>query len=590
LRLSGTMRSAMPRSCNGVLYRGGSRLALSGLALCLALGCSKADVNGDAAKSDPGLASADAEFPREVIEVTPGVHVAVGFGLGNSILLEGSDGVVIVDTMESAEAARPVREAFRKISDKPVRAIILTHNHADHIFGAAVLAGSDHPEVIAHATFARELDQLAGALRPVLYERSMRQFGTLLPPSERLNCGIGPRLLAGGNSTPAPLLPTRTFDGDETEIDVAGLHLVLVHAAGETPDQIFVWLPDRRVLLAGDNFYHSFPNLYAIRGSSHRDVLEWVASLDKMRARHPAFLIPSHTLPISGEQDVARALTDYRDAIQYVHDRTVALMNEGLSALDIAAQVHLPASLAGRPYLAEHYGRVDWSVRAIFDAYVGWFGGNAADLPTMTSQESARRMAALAGGSEKLRDAARSALARGDARWALQLADQVAALGEFTDVAAQVRAAALRALAESEPSANGRNYYLTEALEAEGKIEIRQPDPAKVPIELLRALSIEAFMRSLCTHLRPDKARDRTLAVGFRFPDLGQEWGIRVRNSIAELQPRLPENYDMLVTVDSQVWKEIIARRRNAAAAFVRGDVKVDRSRVELMRFLLLFR
>ncbi|MBI5505248.1 MAG: MBL fold metallo-hydrolase [Deltaproteobacteria bacterium] len=563
---------------------------LAALVLGLATGCSKKETSGDGAGSDAGLVAAVAEFPRQVIEVTGGVHVAVGFGLANSIMIEGSDGVVIVDAMESAEAARPVREAFRKISDKPVRAIVLTHNHADHIFGAGVLAGSDHPEVIAHATFARELEKLAGPLQPVLFKRSMRQFGTALPSPERLNCGIGPRLLTDANSVLAPLLPTRTFDGEQTEIDVAGVHMVLVHAPGETPDQIFVWLPDKRVLLAGDNFYHSFPNLYTIRGGTYRDVLEWIASLDKMRALRPAFLVPGHTLPISGTDEIARTLTDYRDAIQYVHDRTVTLMNDGLSAEDIAAQVQLPASLAERPYLAEHYGRIDWSVRAIFDGYVGWFSGNAADLPTMSSQKVARRMATLAGGSEKLRDAARAALEQGDARWALELADQLRALGEFTDVAAQVRAASLRMMATTESSANGRNYYMSEALEAEGKIKIEPPDPAKAPIELLRAIPIETFMRSLCTHLRPDKARGRTMAVGFRFPDLGQEWGVWVRNSVAELQPRLPERADMMVTVDSQVWKEILARKRNATAAFVRGDVKVDRNRLELVRFLLLFR
>lgn len=570
-------------------YLGGGAL-LAALALCVLAGCSKEEAPGDGARSDAGLVAAVAEFPRQVIAVAPGVHVAVGFGLANSIMLEGTNGVVIVDTMESAEAARPVREAFGKISDKPVRAIVLTHSHADHIFGAGVLAGADHPEVIAHATFAGELEKLAGALHPVLFKRSMRQFGTALPRAERLNCGVGPRLLTDANSTLAPLLPTRTFDGERTEIDVAGVRMVLVHAPGETPDQIFVWLPDKRVLLAGDNFYHSFPNLYTIRGSAYRDVLEWIASLDKMRVLRPAFLVPSHTLPVAGEDEVARTLTDYRDAIQFVHDRTVTLMNDGLSAEDIAAQVQLPAPLADRPYLAEHYGRVDWSVRAIFDGYVGWFSGNAADLPTMSSQKTARRMATLAGGSEKLRDAARSALEQGDARWALELADQLRALGEFTDVAAQVRAASLRLMATTESSANGRNYYMSEALEAEGRIKIEPPDPAKVPVELLRAIPIETFMRSLCTHLRPDKARGRKMTVGFRFPDLGQEWGVWVRNSIAELQPRLPEHADMMVTVDSQVWKEILARKRNATAAFVRGDVKVDRNRLELVRFLLLFR
>lgn len=559
-------------------------------ALCLMSGCSKGNLPEDALHSDPGLEAAAVSFPRQVIEVTSGVHVAVGFGLANSILLEGTDGVVIVDTMESAEAARPVREAFRKISDKPVRAIIYTHNHADHVFGAGVLAGPDHPEVVAHSSFVSETEKMAGALRPLLFRRSMRQFGVALPAAERLNCGIGPHLLANADSTPDLLPPTRTFEGAQTDLDVAGLHMVLVHAPGETPDQLFVWLPEKRVLLAGDNFYWSFPNLYAIRGSASRNALEWVSSIDAMRALRPAFLVPGHTLPLSGEDEIARTLTDYRDAIQYVHDRTVSMMNEGMSAQDIASKVTLPPSLVDKPYLAEHYGRVDWSVRAIFDSYVGWFGGDAAELPTMNTHQVARRMAALAGSAEKLRDAARAALDKGDARWALKLASDLLALDEFTDVAAQIRAKALRQLASEETSANGRNYYLTQALEAEGKIEIKLPDPAKAPSGLLRILPMEGFLRAMCTHLNPDKARGKTLTVGFRFPDIGEEWGVQVRNSIAELQPRLPDGRDMLVTVDSQVWKEVLARKRNATAAFVRGDIQVDRNRLELVRFLFLFR
>jgi alkyl sulfatase BDS1-like metallo-beta-lactamase superfamily hydrolase len=46
-----------------------------------------------------------------------------------------------------------------------------------------------------------------------------------------------------------------------------------------------------RVLVSGDNYYHAFPNLYAIRGTTTRDVLSWVASLDAMRALRPEFLV-----------------------------------------------------------------------------------------------------------------------------------------------------------------------------------------------------------------------------------------------------------------------------------------------------------
>ena len=72
-------------------------------------------------------------FHKGVEKVTDGVYVAIGYGLANSIMLEGDDGIIIVDTMESADEARTVLAEFRKITDKPVKAIIYTHNHTDHV-------------------------------------------------------------------------------------------------------------------------------------------------------------------------------------------------------------------------------------------------------------------------------------------------------------------------------------------------------------------------------------------------------------------------------------------------------------------------
>ena len=564
-------------------------LSLS-LACCLASGCSSPSSAPTSPTAAPDFAAQAEQFPKELVEVAPGVHVAIGYGLANSTMIVGDGGVVIVDTMESVEAAAPVKEAFRRISPLPVKAIVLTHNHADHIFGAATMAGGDRPEVLAHGSFQAEVDRLVTATRPVAFRRAMRQFGTALPAEERIHCGLGPALKNDANSTLAPLVPTRTFDGDELELTVAGIRMVLVHLPGETPDTIGVWLPDRRVLLSGDDYYHSFPNLYSIRGTTNRDVMTWVQSLDRMRALRPEVLVPMHTLPVRGEAEVQARLTDYRDAIQYVHDQTVRAMNDGKEPDEIVEIVRLPKELASRPWLAEHYGRVDWSVRGIFDGYMGWFAGDAAGLSPMARKDRAQRVAKLAGGSDKLRESARDALEKGDARWTLELCGHLFALGEFTADAATMRAAALRLLAAGETSANGRNYYLTQALEAEEKVKLEAPDPSKLPQAMLETIPVGNFLRAMTVRLDPAKAEGKTLSVGFRFPDVGEEWGMDLRHGIVDLHRGLPVAPDMTVTSTSQVWKEVLTRKRNATAAFASGDVQVDRNRLELVRFLFLFR
>lgn len=530
------------------------------------------------------------QFPRGVVQVTEGVYVAIGYGLANSVLLVGDGAVVVVDTMESVEAAVPVRDAFREITQDPVAAIIYTHHHADHVFGAGILAGNHHPEVFAHASFQPQLDRLVTATRAITYERSMRQFGTMLSDSQRIHCGIGPKLLNDATTTVSPLLPTRTFEGDRLELEIAGIRMELLHLPGETPDQIGVWLPDKLVLLAGDNFYHAFPNLYAIRGTASRNSQEWTNSLDRMRELRAQFLIPGHTLPVVGEDEIFARLTDYRDAIQFTHDQTVRLMNLGYGPDEIAETLRLPRSLAEKPWLAEHYGRMDWAVRSIFGGYLGWFDGDAAHLSPLSQKERSDRIAKLAGGPEQMVKAANAALASGDARWAVELADHLRSLNESPKEAGRIRATALRMLADAETSANGRSYYWTQALEAEDRLTVKPLDMSNFPRALLETISMRDFLRAMTRRLDPAKAEGKLLKVGFRFPDVGEEWGMTLRNSVVELRPELPAGADMTVTSSSLVWKEVLTRQRNATVAFASGDVQVDRNRLELVRFLFLFR
>ena len=64
--------------------------------------------------------------------------MAIGFAIANSILIEAPEGLIIVDTTENENAARRILKEFRKITDASIKALIYTHNHVDHIYGAKV--------------------------------------------------------------------------------------------------------------------------------------------------------------------------------------------------------------------------------------------------------------------------------------------------------------------------------------------------------------------------------------------------------------------------------------------------------------------
>ena len=568
------------------------------IAILLNFSCGDADAPPPLPSSPdlvhPALAAHSAEFEKRVYRVTDGVYVAVGFALANSILIEGDDGAIIVDVTGSIESAQAVKAEFAKVTDKPIRALIYTHNHADHVFGGMGFVGAgEGVDVYAHETTEFYIDRVVGILRPILSRRSARMFGTYLPlgPEGLVNDGIGPSLEIGRGGTLGLLRPTHTFR-DKLELEIAGVKLVLVHAPGETNDQLFVWLPDKKTLLPGDNVYKAFPNLYTIRGTLYRDVLEWSRSLDKMRALRPEHLVPSHTRPVSGVEEIDEILLSYRDAIQYVHDQTIRGMNRGLTPDELVHEVVLPPHLRQHPYLQELYGTVAWSVRSIFSGYLGWFDGDAAYLSPSNPEERAAGIIELAGGAERVLAAAHAALADGRFAWAAELATVVIRARSDTDAEAakSVKAEAFRELARRSISPNGRNYYLTQALELEGSARVQEQAIDDALLDTLRSIPIANFMGAMSVNLDPEKSADTDTRVLFEFSDVGEHYTLHVRRGVAALERGNARNPDIRVTVDSVVWKEIVAGFRNPAIAFVSGDVEIEGGAIELAKVLAMFR
>ena len=531
-----------------------------------------------------------AEFRRSVVQAAPGVWVAVGFGIANSILIEGEDGAIVVDTMESLESAQAVAAEFAKVSAKPVKAIVYTHSHPDHIGGATAFMpeGVELP-IYAQEDVARNMDKISSELQPVITRRSLRMYGWGLNPDELLNVGIGSHLDLHEGSSVNIRRPTKTFR-DTLEDTVAGIRFQLVHAPGETEDQIFVWLPDRKVLLPGDNLYRAFPNLYTIRGTSFRDPKRWAASIDAMRALQPEVLVPSHTRPITGAAEIEAVLTDYRDAIRYVHDQTIRMMNAGLLPDEIAARLTLPAHLAASPFLQQFYGKPGWSAKSLFAGQLGWFDGRPEQLHPLPPMEQAKHLVELAGGPEKMDQAIIKAAQTGDWQWVLELTGAVLRLAPSNLTAKDARLSALKALGEAESNPNARHWYLVAWRELRGDLEIPeravQPTPA-----MLAGMPLSTFFDGLAVNLDAEAAGEKTLTVRFEFPDAGEQWTYIVRRGASEvIAPGRPAPAaDLAVRVPAQVFKEMLAKLRNPGITIAREFEMVEGGKLDFIGFMRLF-
>ena len=322
------------------------------------------------------------------------------------------------------------------------------------------------PEIWAHARFGVELGGLQQAGLTINRVRTERQFGTGLPHAQRINNGIGPvnAPTPEVRAVPArPPVPPNRSVADRATARIAGITLELVANPGETDDELYVWLPERGVLFAGDNFYRCMPNLYAIRGTPYRDVRQWADAVEQLLKKDADALVGGHTRPVVGKDAVKESLTDYRDTIRFLFDKTIEGMNRGLTPDELVEYVQLPSRLAEKPSLQPYYGHPQWAVRSIFAGYLGWFDGNATTLFPLGPRQEAERMATLVGGQAGLVQAVRTALSAGDYQWAAQLSDYVLALDPNAIDVRGLKAQALEALAERTVNAPARNYYLTAA-------------------------------------------------------------------------------------------------------------------------------
>jgi len=323
------------------------------------------------------------------IDSFQGVHCAVNFDLANLSMVQVDGGYVAIDTGSKPSISRPLARQWQEMAGGPIQGLIYTHSHLDHIGGADGFDLSDVP-IWAHEDFQQEFRDTQ-LFNVAYFSRGAKQFGFMLAGDENLSNGIGPALSLGTGPSPPIRLPNRTFEED-VELEIAGRNFVLRSAPGETHDHLFIWLPEQRVLFAGDNLYQAFPNLYSIRGVPPRPVRQWIDSLDEMRRLRPRpeLMILGHTSPVQGADRIYQLLTDYRDAIAFVHDSVVRGINAGKTPHELVREIRLPPRLALTLICASNMARLQGRSAA---SLAGTWGGSTVMLQTSNPSTTTKSLA-----------------------------------------------------------------------------------------------------------------------------------------------------------------------------------------------------
>jgi alkyl sulfatase BDS1-like metallo-beta-lactamase superfamily hydrolase len=377
------------------------------------------------------------ESQQAAVRVNEAIYLAYGFG--NTFLVTTSAGNVVIDTSSVVRAAR-AKELLQRENAGPIKYIVLTHAHGDHTGGVPLWKAAD-TQVIAqkeHYEFVNYQQRLAGFFA----ERNAAQFNFQRPPTGPWTGNYGAKIAA-----------TVQFD-DRYEFTLGETRFEVMSTPGETPDHLTVWIPKYRAAFVGDNYYESFPNMYTLRGTKPRWALDYIASLDKVLALKPELLLPSHGEPVRGNAEITRRLTQYRDAIAYVHDAVVRGMNEGKDVFALMQEIKLPPELV----VGEGYGNLIWSIRGIYEGYAGFFDLRPATMYDVPVSAVFPDLAKLSGGAGAVAKLATEHLAAGRYVEALHLTEVALAADGQLRPALATRLKALEGLRAKSKNSNERGW------------------------------------------------------------------------------------------------------------------------------------
>lgn len=510
---------------------------------------------------------------RRVHRVTDRIHCQLGTSLGNSTLVRGQSGNIIVDTGDCIQHAEEQWEDLSAVDARAVSALIYTHGH--YALGSRhyVKAGDEQRlPIYAHRDLLAVMGRTLGDLSPFLTRRVAIQFGMFLPsdgPDAMPNHGLGKVFFELDRYSPVPgfVRPNRLLDdGQEETID--GVRFQFWHAPADSEDTLLIWMPDDDTVINNIAWPTMF-NIYSLRGESFRNPLQLLPGLDRILELAPEHLVGVHGVPISGREAVRQAVTEYRDCIQFIYDQTVRGINRGLTPDELVRFVQLPAALANGRLTGQFYGELPYHVRQVYAGLVGWFGSDTAELHPLPHAESSSRWLELAGGAQRVLQEARGALAREDFAWATELATAVRRAQPGNDEARQVKAQALRAMGQRTTAANTRSWYLTHARELEHQLDTRTPPIRFVNATTVQQMPLLTYVRALRFRIDPALSADATHVVALQIDDT--VFTLTLRHGMTVVSAGRPAQADAELVMTLPQWAALVAGDLAADAALAAG-------------------
>jgi glyoxylase-like metal-dependent hydrolase (beta-lactamase superfamily II) len=252
-----------------------------------------------------------------VQHVQGNVYMLVG-PVGNTTVQIGGQGVIVVDT-QFAELSDKILDAIASLTDKPIRHIINTHAHGDHIGGNEPIARAG--VTITAGNVAGAISDAAEGAAIIAHENAYITITQADPP------------------VPFGAWPTETFFVPQRDMYFNGEAIQLIHQpTAHTNGDIIVFFRKSDVISAGDVFVTTtYPFIDIANGGHINGIIDALNAIIKIavpavKQEGGTFIVPGHGR-LADEADVV----EYRDMLTIIRDRVQAMLDDGMSVQQVLA-------------------------------------------------------------------------------------------------------------------------------------------------------------------------------------------------------------------------------------------------------------
>jgi alkyl sulfatase BDS1-like metallo-beta-lactamase superfamily hydrolase len=520
-----------------------------------------------------------------LFEVTDGIYQVRNMDLSNMTIIEGQEGITIVDPLVSEETAKVAIDLYYKHrGQKPVKAVIYTHSHVDHYGGVRGVVDEADVESGAVKVYAPDGFLEAAVAENVMAGTAMSRrasymYGNLLSPDPKgqVGAGLGTTTSAG---TVTLIPPTDIISETGHKETIDGLTYEFLMAPGsEAPAEMLWYIEEKKAISAAEDATHTLHNTYSLRGAKIREPLPWSKYLNQalvMWGDKAEVLFAQHHWPTWGNEKVVELLEKQRDLYRYINDETLRMANHGMTMREIAEAFKLPDSLAHFWANRGYYGSIYHDVAATYVLYLGWFDGNPATLHELPPVEASKKYVEFMGGADAVLEKAKQSYEQGDYRWVAQVVHHVVFADPDNQEAKNLEADALEQLGYQAESGPWRNFYLSGAQELRKGVA-QLPTPNTASPDTVRAMSLGLFFDYLGVRLNSEKAGDAQITLNFDFGDRDGKYLVELENGVLNNTAGVQaDSADATIKLSRDTLNDIVLQQTTLKDAVGAGDVTID--------------